>query len=678
MTKKYINENYPHFLHGGDYNPEQWIDTKEIWDEDMRLMKEANCNEMTLGVFSWSTIEPQEGRFDFSFLDEMIEKIGQNGGKVILATPTSAAPRWLTKKYPEVIRVGADGKQQSILLGSNRAKFCYTSPKFREKVKAIDHALATRYSNNPNVLAWHLNNEVWGACYCENCQKEFRNFLKKKYQTVEKLNQTYWAKWSSGEVSDFDEIDPPPPSGGQYGGVYLDWQRFTDQSIASFLKFEGKVIKSVAPESLVTTNLMPQRDVNLFKLAPILDFASVDLYPYWGYHNDIRAAADAAWQYDYVRSIKQKPFVLMECAPGLVSWMEYNKLHRPGVDTLAGLTAVAHGSDSVCYFQFRKSRGACEQYHGAIVDHVGTSDTRVFQEVKRTGEILKQIDEIAGTCTTGEVALFYDVENRWALDDVWAFRSHANGYMDENVNFYQALWNRSVTTDIVNEDSDLSGYKLLILPMQYVVTKKQKNKLLEYVKNGGVVYATYMLGYANENGLTHLGGFPCEELKDLFGIWNEEIDSVLPEDVQTVSWRGKDYEAKDFCERIHLRGAESLATYATDFYQGQPCLTVNQYGAGKAYYQAFRGREAFIQDVVDELLDQCGITRHIQDAPKGVSAQKRSDGVYEYLFVENYSDAPAESVALNGVYQDMIGGDTVESVSLEPFSIRILKKIRGN
>ena len=187
-----------------------------------------------------------------------------------------------------------------------------------------------------------------------------------------------------------------------------------------------------------------------------------------------------------------------------------------------------------------------------------------------------------------------------------------------------------------------------------------------------------MLGYANENGLTHLGGFPCEELKDLFGIWNEEIDSVLPEDVQTVSWRGKDYEAKDFCERIHLRGAESLATYATDFYQGQSCLTVNQYGAGKAYYQAFRGREAFIQDVIDDLLDQCGITRHIQDAPKGVSAQKRSDGVYEYLFVENYSDAPAESVALNGVYQDMIGGDTVESVSLEPFSIRILKKIRGN
>ena len=673
--KKYINRNFPHFLHGGDYNPEQWIDKKEIWDEDMRLMETANCNEMTVGVFAWSTLEPEEGKFDFSFLDEIIEKIGRNGGKVILSTPTSAAPRWLTKAYPEVIRVGADGNKYPILFGSSRDRYCFTSPTYREKVAAIDKELAARYAKNPTVIAWHLNNEIWGSCFCENCRKEFRRFLKSQYQTVENLNKAYWAKWSSGEVFSFDEIEPPQGK-GQYGGLFLDWQRFSNQSVRSFLEFEANIIKSVNPESLVTTNLMPQRDVDLFSLAPVLDFASVDVYPYWGYRKDIQEAVAAAWQYDYVRSLKQKPFVLMECAPGLVSWMPYNKLHRPGIDTLAGISAVAHGSDSVCYFQFRKSRGACEQYHGAIIDHVGTSDTRVFREVQKTGEILKQIDEVAGTGTNSEVALFYDIETRWALDDVRAFRLQKNGYLEENVNFYHALWNQSVSADFVNENSDFSKYKLLILPMQYLVTAKLKKKLIEYVRNGGFLYATYMLGYANENGLTYTGGFPCEELKELFGIWNEEIDTLLEEDVQKINYRGKKYQAKDFCEIIHLRGAECLAKYSTDYYKDQPCFTVHSYGKGKAYYQAFRDDGTFKQTAIHAILEDLGVHGClIGENKNGVSAQKRTDGKNEYLFIQNYSEKKVDSIRPNGSYGDMLTNQKAKTISLPPLGFAVLKKI---
>ena len=672
--KKYINQIFPHFLHGGDYNPEQWMDAKEVWDDDMRLMKEANCNEMTLGVFAWSTLEPEEGKFDFSVLDEMIEKIGNNGGKVILSTPTSAAPRWLTKKYPEVIRVLEDGKKSPILFGSSRARFCFTSPKFREKVAVIDKELAIRYANNPTVIAWHLNNEVWGACFCENCKKEFRHFLKTKYQTIDHLNKTYWAKWSSGEISSFDDIEPPQEE-SQYGGLYLDWKRFTNQSIRSFLAFEASIIKSINPESIVTTNLMPQRDVDLFGLVPVLDFASVDIYPYWGYHKDIQEAVSADWQYDYIRSLKQKPFMLMESAPGLVSWMQYNKLHRPGIDTLAGISAVAHGSDSVCYFQFRKSRGACEQYHGAIVDHVGTSNTRVFREIQKTGEILKQIDEICGTEIKSEVAIFYDIESRWALEDAWAFRFHDNGYLEENINYYKTLWDRSISVDFVNADSDFSKYKLLILPMQYLVTAKLKRKLIEYVENGGVLYATYLLGYANENGLTYLGGFPCEELKELFGIWNEEIDTLLNEDVQKIIYQGKEYQAKDFCEIIHLQGAESLATYGSDFYRNQPCFTVHNYGKGRVYYQAFRDDGIFKQTAIDTILNELGINGClIGKRENGVTARERTDGKNRYLLIQNYSDKQVDGICLDCLYQDLLTNETVKTVSLSPFGFAVLKK----
>lgn len=673
--KKYINDAFPHLLHGGDYNPEQWLGTKEIFDQDMKLMKEANCNEMTLGVFSWSTIEPEEGKFDFSFLDEAIERIGKNGGKVIMSTPTSAPPRWLTKKYPSVLRVNSDGNPNPIRMGSARDGFCFCSKDYRKKVEEIDRRLAERYANNPTVIAWHLNNEIRGECFCKECTDKFHKFLENKYGTIDALNHAYWTKWSSGEVSTFEEVDPPI-SGTLYQGQYLDWQRFTNDSVRDFINFEAQIIKKVNPNAIVTTNLMPGRSLDLVGYASAIDFASVDIYPYWGQNKDIKEAVDAAWQCDYIRSLKNKPFMLMECAPGLVSWMQYNKLHRPGVDTLAAISCIAHGSDSICYFQFRKSRGACEQYHGAIVDHVGSSDTRVFKEVKETGRILQKIDEVAGTVVESKVALFYDIESRWALKDVYAFCLHKNGYYEEELGFYRTLWERSVSVDIVNKSSDLSKYSLLILPMQYIVTAELKQKLIEYVKNGGVLYATYMLGYADENMLSYLGGFPCEELKELFGIWNEEIDTLIPEDSQSISFDDKNYVAKDFCERIHLMGAECLATYQTDFYKDEPCFTVNRYGKGRAYYQAFRDTGAFKKDAIGSILDDLSIKGGlIGETEEGVTSQKRTDGKNEYLFVQNYSSKTADKIIPCGNFYDLLTNQPIQSLTLPPYGFAILKSV---
>lgn len=672
MKKIYLNKNFPHFLHGGDYNPEQWTDTKEIWDEDMRLMRKANCNEMTVGVFSWSTLEPEEGKFDFSFLDEIIAKIGENGGKVVLATPTAAPPFWLSKKYPEILRFEKNG-YAAPNLGSRRHKFCYTSEKYREKVAVMVKTLAERYAHNKIVVAWHLDNELYGDCFCESCRKKFREFLKNKYKTIENLNKKYWAKWSSGEVSSFDDVEPPI-AGTSYDAFYIDWKRFTDCAKIDFLKFQADIIKGVNKDAVITTNLMPQRDYDLFEYAKMLDFASIDIYPNWGRKSEIGEAIDSAWQYDYVRSIKNKPFMLMESAPGLVSWMPQNKLQRPGIGSLASISSIAHGSDSVGYFQFRKSRGACEQYHGAIVDHVGNENTRVFKEVASTGATLNKIDEVCGAITQSEVALYYDTENLWALDVVYAFAPHHVNYYSEQINYYGILWNNSINTDIINRESDFSKYKLIILPMAYMASEELQNKISDFVRGGGTVFATYMLGYTDEHVLTHLGGFPGGKLKDVFGIWNEEIDSLYPEDVQKISYKGKLYDAKDYCEIIHLRGAKALADYNTDFYKDTPCFTVNEYGAGKAYYQAFRDTGEFKSDALECILQELNIKGCIASKHKGVSAQIRTDYENEYLFIENYSDGKAENIKLNDVYEYLLTGEKVNNVSLGKFEYKVLKR----
>ena len=672
MKKIYLNNDFSHFLHGGDYNPEQWIDYRSILDEDMRLMKAANCNEMTVGVFSWSTLEPQEGVFDFSFLDEAIEKIGRNGGKVVLATPTAAPPFWMAKKYPEILRFGKNGYFAENF-GSRRHKFCYTSEKYREKVAVIVRKLAERYAKNPTVIAWHLDNELYGDCFCLSCKKSFREFLRNKYKTIENLNKTYWAKWSSGEVNSFDDVEPPI-AGTSYDAFYIDWKRFTDHARIDYLKFQSDIIKSVDNNARITTNLMPQRDYDLFEFAKILDFASIDIYPNWGRQSEIGEAIDSGWQYDYVRTLLGKPFMLMESAPGLVSWMPQNKLQPPGICTLSSISAVAHGSDTVGYFQFRKCRGANEQYHGAIVDHEGSENTRIFKEVASTGATLKKIDEVCGTITEAEVALFYDTDNLFALDVVYAFAPRHVNYCRENVNYYGVLWSNSVPTDIINRNSDFSKYKLIIMPMAYMVSEELQNKIADYVKNGGTVFATYMLGYTNENALCHLGGFPGGRLKDVFGIWNEEIDSLLPDQEQKIDYNGRAYIAKEYCEIVHLRGAKALAVYKTDFYKDTPCLTVNEYGKGKAYYQTFRDTGDFKTDVIESILKDLGIRTCIPFKREGVSAQIRTDGENEYLFIENYSDEKVEKIALNGLYTDLLTEDEVKSVDIEKFGYKILRR----
>ena len=606
MVKKYlpINPKIPHFLHGADYNPEQWKATPEIWDEDMRLMKLANCNVASVGIFSWAHLEPEEGKFDFEWLDTIMDKLAENGIYAVLATPSGARPAWLSTKYPEVRRVNANGVR--ILVGE-RHNHCYTSPVYREKVRIINRKLAERYKGHPALIAWHVSNEYGGECHCELCPKAFREWLKKKYNgDLDKLNHEWWTAFWSHTYTDWDQIHSPVPHGERsIHGLTLDWRRFVTHQTIEFFKNEIAPLKEITPDVPVTTNFMgTYPGLNYWKFAREVDVVAWDNYPNWhGEEPDWKLACRVGFTHDINRSLKGgKPFMMMESTPSMTNWMWVAKLKRPGMHLLSSIQAVAHGSDTVQYFQWRKNRGSAEKFHGAVVDHCGHENTRVFRDVAEVGRVLKELDPVIGTTVYPQTAIIYDWENRWAIDDSHCLLRDRKDYLPTCQAHYMPFWKKGVPVDIIDMDCDFSRYKLLIAPMLYMVRPGVAERIEKFVEEGGVFVTTYWSGIVNENDLCFLGGFPGP-LRKVTGIWSEEIDALYPKDENYVIFNennplglNKEYRVKELCDLIHAETAEVLAVYKDDFYAGRPALTVNSYGKGKAYYIAFRNNDDFLVD----------------------------------------------------------------------------------
>ena len=675
MEKKYISEKFKHILHGGDYNPDQWTEHPDVLDEDMRLMKLANCNSMTVGIFAWAKLEPADGVYDFSFLDKTIDDVYANGGRIVLATPSGARPAWLAQKYPEVLRVNADRTKN--IYGA-RHNHCYSSPVYRRKVTEINRRLAERYKDHPALIMWHLSNEYGGECHCELCRENFRTWLKNKYGTLDKLNYQWWNGFWAHTYTDWSQIEPPSPIGEKTEPQYLDWMRFVTYQTTDFMKCEIAAIRDITPDVPITTNLMgfyPGLDYRV--MSKELDVISWDNYPYWRGSDayDIATASDIALTLDLNRGFKHRPFMLMESTPSSADWHEYSKLKRPGQHTLASLQAVAHGSDTVQYFQWRKSRGNNEKFHGAVVDHVGHENTRVFREVSALGARLKKLDCIVGTGTVSRVAMLYDWSNQWAFDDTKGFHKSDKKFMQTVQKHYRSLWQRGINVDVIGYEDDLTKYDLVIAPLLYSVTDALIDKLENYVRNGGTLLSTYASGYVNENDLCYLGGFPAGKLKDVFGIWNEEIDTLYPDEYNTVKADSKEYKAVDYCEIIHQQGAKAIATYESDFYKGGAAATVNAYGKGEAYYVAFRDEGDYTDMLTEEIISKLGITSDFDGVlPYGVSAHSRTDGENVFVFIENYSVNEAKLTTVQSWTDVETECSVTGEIVLAPYQTLILSK----
>ncbi|KAF6584442.1 beta-galactosidase [Paenibacillus sp. EKM211P] len=676
-------------LHGADYNPEQWQQYPEVLAEDIRLMKLAKCNVMSVGIFSWVSLEPEEGVFTFEWLDRILDSFAENGIYAFLATPSGARPAWMSQKYPEVLRVGVNRVRN---LHGFRHNHCYTSPVYREKVRIMNTKLAERYANHPAVIGWHISNEFGGDCHCDYCQEAFRTWVQDKYGTLDQLNHSWWTTFWSHTVTDWSQVESPAPHGEtQVHAMNLDWRRFVTEQTADFIKHEIVPLKAANPDIPVTTNLMEFFEgLNYWKFADLLDVVSWDSYPTWHDRegDDSRQAARVAMMHDIIRSIKGgKPWMLMESTPSLTNWQDVSKLKRPGMHLLSSLQAVAHGSDTVQYFQWRKSRGSSEKLHGAVVDHVGHEHTRVFGDVTDVGHALEKLEEVIGTSVPAEAAVIFDWENRWGINDSQGPRNKGVKYEETAEAHYLALWEQGVPVDVIHMDADFSKYKLLVAPMLYMVRSGVGERIQRFVENGGIFVATYWSGIVDEHDLCFLGGFPGP-LRKTLGIWSEEIDGlhdhdrnyIIPIEGNELDLQGE-YEAVELCDLIHTEGAEVLAKYGADFYAGRPALTVNRLGQGKAYYIASRNTGLFHSHFYKSLIDEAGLSKALDvQLPHGVNTAIRTDGVHDYIFVMNFTHEPQEITLDGRTYTDMLENHVIadSSVQMGAYAVKVLKTERNN
>lgn len=671
-------------LHGADYNPEQWKDYPGIFEEDIRLMKLANCNVMSVGIFSWAMLEPEEGKFQLDWLEYVLDTLVKNGIYVFLATPSGARPAWLSKKYPEVLITRANRVRN---LHGERHNHCYSSPVYREKVSIINTKLAERFGNHPAVIGWHISNEFNGGyCHCDYCQDNFRTWLKERYETIENLNHAWWTTFWSHTLTDWSQIESPAPHGEKsVHGLNLDWKRFITQLTIDFIKNEVEPLRKVNANIPVTTNLMETFEgLDYFKFADVLDFVSWDAYPTWHDSDDtVDQAVLFAFNHDIMRSIKGgKPFALMESTPSLTNWQDISKLKKPGMHLLSSLQAIAHGSDTVQYFQWRKSRGSSEKFHGAVVDHVGHENTRVFREVTAVGNALSGLTEVVGTSVKPEVAVMFDWENRWAVKDSQGPRNIGIKYEETVINHYKPFWEMGIPVDIIDMEMDFSSYKVVVAPMLYMVKPGVGEKVEKFVENGGTFITTYWSGIVNETDLAFLGGFPGP-LKKTLGIWSEEIDGlhdgqknivVIQEGTEGLA---STYDAIELCDLIHTEGAEVLACYGSDFYAGYPAVTVNKFGKGKAYYIASRNEQQFHQDFLKKIAEEVGVRPVLTNAelPLGVTAQLRTDGKHDFIFLMNFSASEQKVEIGNEQYVNMLTDSVISSVIHLPIhGVVVLKR----
>ena len=647
---------FDHIIHGGDYNPDQWIDTPEIWDEDMRLMNLAHVNSATVGIFSWAMLEPEEGVYNFDFLDRILDKLHENGKDVILATPSGARPVWLSQKYPEVLRVEETGIRNEYGVRHNH---CLTSPVYREKVQNINRLLAERYKNHPAVKMWHISNEYCGECHCDLCQEAFRNWLKVEYHnSLDELNFKWWNGFWSHQVTDWSQINSPKFRGENHvSAMKLAWRRFVSDSHVSFFENEIAPLREITPHIPITTNFMKLYDgIDYQAFAKKLDLVSWDNYPAWDRGFNLQEACDTAFVHDAFRSMGGgKPFFMMESTPSLVNWHNVNKLPRPGRQELSSIQAVAHGADSVQYFQWRKSRGGHEKYHGAVVDHCGHENTRVFKEVSHLGEVLEKLGDVVGGESNSQVAVVADWQNSWAVKYFCGYNNDHRDYFGECIKWYKPFRDKGISVDVIAMDDDFSKYKLVIAPFLYMLKDGTIERIESYVKNGGSFVTTYLSCLVDKDDLCYLGGFPANELKDVFGVWCEETDS-LPEGMKnSVAYNGKSYDVVKVCDLLHSNGAAVLGEYEKDFYKSTPAVTQNSYGCGKAYYVAFRNDGNFADEFAERLIADAGVTPDTAiEAGEGVTVRKRG----ELIFAMNFADVEGE-ITLDREYTDVVTGETV-------------------
>ena len=618
--------------YGGDYNPEQW--EEHVWLEDMRLMREAHVNLVTVGVFSWSKLQPRQDSFDFGWLDRVLDLLHENGVAVDLATATASPPPWLTHLHPEILPVTADG----VRLGpGSRQHFCPSSAAFRGAAEVLVRKLAERYGRHPALAMWHVGNEYGchvPACWCEESARGFRDWLQAKYGSLEALNEKWTTTFWSQQYSDWAEVLPPRRTSARPNLTQLlDFQRFSSDAILECFELEHSILVEVTPGIPVTTNFMGLfKPLDYWKWAQREDLVSNDSYPE---PENPDSPMKEAMVGDLMRSLRGgQPWLLMEQTTRRTVHCVVNVAKTSGQLRLGSYQALARGSDGVMFFQWRQSRGGAELMQSAMVPQGSSTSSAIWADVVRLGRELTELADLKGARVEAHVAIVLDWESWWALEQPGQ-PSSLVGQIERLETFYRPLYERNITVDFVRPDSDLSRYRLVLVPNLFLVSDDGVGNLSQYVRSGGTIVVSFFSGIVDQDDRILLGGYPAP-FKEMLGL---EVDDWRPlpklEKLKIRYADGTEATADLWSELVINHGAQTIASFNGGELDGKPAITENAYGDGRAIYLATRLERAATASLIERICRESGVQPVFEAAP-GTEAVRR--GPYLFLLDHGAGD----------------------------------------
>jgi beta-galactosidase len=645
------------FYFGVDYYPEQW--PEERWAEDARLMAEAGVNVVRLAEFAWSKMEPAEGQYDFDWLDRAISILASYGIRVVLGTPTASPPPWLMAAHPELLRVREDGRRVTF---GNRREYCPNHPLYHETSRHIVTQMADRYAHHPAVIGWQIDNEFGERCYCPACAHAYHGWLRRRYGSLDNLNEKWGTAFWSHVYTDWDQIPLPLATGNSPNpGLALDFYRFASDSYVSYQRMQVDILRQKCPSHLITHNCMGfgQERVNYFDLAEDLDMVAWDNYPrsQWSMPGDVDPGR-AALAADTMRSLKRQSFWVMEQQAGQGGWEIVSVTPRPGELRLWAYQAIAHGADAIVFFRWRTARFGTEQYWHGLLDHDARPGRR-YEEIKRMGAELEKVGgQIYGATVRPAVAMILSYDSRFA------FQIQPNNpqfsYPGHFYDLYHAFYRHNVPVDVVAPTADLSSYRLVVAPALHVVSQAEAENLERYVQAGGVLVLTSRSGVKDDANAVVNRRLPGL-LADLCGVEVEEYDSLPADGSNRLKFTLPPlasvpvFPATVWCDVLEPGSAAVVARYGLDYYAGKPAITVNRFGQGQTVYVGALGDARLYQALVDWLLDLAGVPPLLPAPLEGVEVAERWQGERRLLFVLNHTNQERQ-VSLDRPYTNLLGG----------------------